>query len=206
MELFANLAAPSLSAGVDEVGRGPLAGPVVAGAVVLDSRRTIAGLVDSKRLSAPRREAIAIEIKTHALAWGIGEASVPEIDAMNILRASHLAMQRAVAALSLTPEVIFVDGNLLPAFAIPAVAVVKGDARVPEISAGAIIAKVARDEIMRALDGELPGYGFARHKGYPTAAHLAALLQLGPCAQHRYSFAPVRAAHRLDKATAGVGV
>lgn len=204
--MFANLAAPSLSAGVDEVGRGPLAGPVVAGAVVLDSRRTIAGLVDSKRLSAPRREAIAIEIKTHALAWGIGEASVPEIDAMNILRASHLAMQRAVAALSLTPEVIFVDGNLLPAFAIPAVAVVKGDARVPEISAGAIIAKVARDEIMRALDGELPGYGFARHKGYPTAAHLAALLQLGPCAQHRYSFAPVRAAHRLDKATAGVGV
>ena len=169
MELFANLAAPVFSAGVDEVGRGPLAGPVVAGAVVLDARRPIRGLADSKRLSARRREALAVEIKDHALAWGLGEASVAEVDAMNVLRASHLAMQRAVAALALTPEVIFVDGNLLPAFAVPAVAVVKGDARVAEISAGAILAKVARDEIMRNMDTELPGYGFAKNKGYPLS-------------------------------------
>ena len=201
MELFANLAAPAFSAGVDEVGRGPLAGPVVAGAVVLDARRPIIGLADSKRLSTQRREELAVEIRSHALAWGLGEASVAEVDAMNILRASHLAMQRAVAALALTPEVIFVDGNLLPAFAVPAVAVVKGDARVAEISAGAIIAKVARDEIMRNLDSELPGYGFAKNKGYPTPEHLAALRKLGPCPQHRQSFAPVKEAVR---ATAGL--
>ena len=196
MELFANLAVPELSAGVDEVGRGPLAGPVVAGAVVLDRRKPIAGLADSKRLSARRREALALEIKARALAWGIGEASVAEIDTMNILRASHLAMQRAVAALSVTPQIIFVDGNLLPPFVTPAVAVVKGDGRVPEISAGAILAKVARDRIMQEMDTVIPAYGFARHKGYPTAEHLAALAAHGPCVHHRRSFAPVREAQQ----------
>jgi ribonuclease HII len=196
MELFSNLAVSSFSAGVDEVGRGPLAGPVVAGAVILNSRRPIAGLADSKRLTPRRREALAAEIKTHALAWALGHASVAEIDAMNILRASHLAMQRAVAGLSVAPEVIFVDGNLLPAFEAPAVAVVKGDSRVAEISAGAILAKVARDNLMREMDVQLPGYGFAKHKGYPTAEHLAALAQRGPCAEHRRSFAPVRNAEQ----------
>ena len=203
MELFADLAGQSLSAGVDEVGRGPLAGPVVAGAVILNPREPIVGLADSKRLTARRREALSEEIKAHALAWGLGQASVVEIDAMNILRASHLAMQRAVAALSISPDVIFVDGALLPAFATPAVAVVKGDSRVPAISAGAILAKVARDDMMRRLDGKLPGYGFARHKGYPTPQHLAALTLHGPSAHHRESFAPVRLARRAVAASVG---
>ncbi len=197
MELFANLAVPRHSAGVDEVGRGPLAGPVVAGAVILDSRKPIVGLADSKRLSAQRREALSEEIKAHALAWAVGEASVAEIDTVNILRASHLAMQRAVAALAQVPEVIFVDGNLLPAFLVPAVAVVKGDSRVPEISAGAIVAKVTRDAMMRDMDAAFPDYGFAGHKGYPTPQHLAALAEHGPCRHHRNSFAPVREARRV---------
>ena len=204
MELFANLAVPCHSAGVDEVGRGPLAGPVVAGAVILDSRKPIVGLADSKRLSAQRREGLAEEIQTRALAWAVGEASVVEIDAMNILRASHLAMQRAVAALAQVPEIIFVDGNLLPAFFVPAGAVVKGDCRVPEISAGAILAKVARDAMMRDLDAAFPDYGFAKHKGYPTPQHLAALSLHGPCRHHRNSFAPVREARRMGTAAAQV--
>lgn len=192
MGLFDDLAGTNLTAGVDEVGRGPLAGPVVAGAVVLDPLRPIDGLKDSKRLNARRRAELAEEIRAKALAWGLGRAEVEEIDALNILRASHLAMQRAVAALSVEPEMILVDGNLLPVFSVPAVAVVKGDARVPEISAGAILAKVARDREMIELDRLYPGYGFAGHKGYPTAEHLSALAELGACAVHRTSFAPVR--------------
>ncbi|MEJ2090069.1 MAG: ribonuclease HII [Gammaproteobacteria bacterium] len=189
--LFEGLASPELSAGVDEVGRGPLAGPVVAAAVVFGARRP-EGLKDSKRLTARRRSVLAVEIESAALAWGIGRASVAEIDRLNILRASHLAMQRAVLALGTRPEVLLVDGNLLPFFDIPAVAVVKGDDRVPEISAASIIAKVARDEEMAALAERYPGYGFERHKGYATSEHLAALELLGPTPAHRQSFAPVR--------------
>ncbi|MCZ6640301.1 MAG: ribonuclease HII [Gammaproteobacteria bacterium] len=199
MALFDGLAGPALSAGVDEVGRGPLAGPVVAGAVILDNRIRIVGLKDSKRLSARQREALAVEIRECALACAVGRAEVEEIDELNILRASHLAMQRAVAALSQAPEVIYVDGNLLPRFAIPAVAVIKGDTRVPEISAAAILAKVARDAEMVALARRYPGYGMERHKGYATPEHLIALDRLGTCALHRRSFRPVRLASALER-------
>ena len=199
MALFDGLAGPAVSAGVDEVGRGPLAGPVVAGAVILDNRVPIAGLKDSKRLSANQREALAMEIRKRALAYGVGRAEVEEIDELNILRASHLAMQRAVAALLFEPEVIYVDGNLLPRFAIPAVAVVKGDTRVPEISAAAILAKVARDREMVELARRFPGYGMEKHKGYATAEHLAALDRLGSCALHRKSFRPVRLASLRER-------
>lgn len=192
--LFDELSAPGLSAGVDEVGRGPLAGPVVAGAVVLDPARPIAGLKDSKRLSAARRELLADEIRRSALAWGLGRAEVTEIDRLNILRASHLAMQRAVVALGIEPEVILVDGNMLPAFDRPAVAIVKGDGRIAEISAGAILAKVHRDREMTELAVRYPQYGFDRHKGYATAEHLRALATIGPCPVHRSSFAPVQRA------------
>jgi len=191
---FDELVRPRLSAGVDEVGRGPLAGPVVAGAVLLDPRRPISGLKDSKRLSVAQRTRLAAEIKEKALAWALGRAEVAEIDVLNILRASHLAMQRAVAALAIEPEIIFVDGNLLPQFDRPAIAIVKGDDRIPEISAGAIIAKVERDLEMTRLGLRFPGYGFARHKGYATAEHRAALGRLGPCPLHRSSFAPIRTA------------
>ncbi len=184
---------PALPAGVDEVGRGPLAGPVIAAAVVLRSAGP-PGLADSKKLTAKRREVLAAQIRDLALSWGIGRAEVDEIDQMNILRASHLAMQRAVAALSVDPEVVLVDGNLLPSFPVPAVAVVKGDDRVPSISAASILAKVARDEEMCTLAAQYPEYGFERHKGYGTAAHLSALARLGPTPIHRRSFAPVRAA------------
>ncbi len=200
MRIFDDLALPRLCAGVDEVGRGPLAGPVVAGAVVLDARRPISGLKDSKRLTALQRARLAAEIKQQALAWALGWADVAEIDRVNILRASHLAMQRAVAALGVEPDIILVDGNLLPAFDRPAVAVVKGDTRVPEISAGAIIAKVDRDLEMIELDSCFPGYGFARNKGYPTAEHREALGRLGPCPLHRSSFAPVRDALNVTPA------
>ncbi len=159
---------------------------------MLDPLRPIDGLKDSKRLNARRRVELAREIRVKALAWGLGRAEVEEIDALNILRASHLAMQRAVSALAVEPEMVLVDGNLLPGFPVPAVAVVKGDTRVPEISAGAILAKVARDQEMAELDRLYPGYGFAGHKGYPTAEHLAALAELGACPVHRSSFAPVR--------------
>ena len=175
------------------MGRGPLAGPVIAAAVILRDAGP-EGLTDSKKLTARRREQLAADIRDCALSWGIGRADVEEIDQMNILRASHLAMQRAVAALSRAPEVVLVDGNLLPSFPIPAVAVVKGDDRVPAISAASILAKVARDEEMIALAEKYPGYGFERHKGYGTAAHLEALRALGPTAEHRRSFAPVRSA------------
>ena len=176
------------------MGRGPLAGPVIAAAVVLRSAGPD-GLTDSKKLTAKRREALADEIRDQALCWGLGRADVDEIDQMNILRASHLAMQRAVASLTVDPEVVLVDGNLLPSFPMPAVAVVKGDDRIPSISAASILAKVARDEEMCLLAQRFPGYGFERHKGYGTAAHLSALERLGPTPIHRRSFAPVRDAH-----------
>ncbi len=181
-----------LLAGVDEVGRGPLAGPVVAAAVILDPARPIMGLADSKALSEKHRQALDIEIREKALAWALGRAEVDEIDALNILQASLLAMQRAVAALSLVPHRALVDGNRCPLLACPAEAVIKGDQTVPVISAASIIAKVARDAEMVALDAVYPGYGFAVHKGYPTKAHLEALDRLGVLPIHRRSFAPVR--------------
>jgi len=193
--LFADLTGPFLPAGVDEVGRGPLAGPVVAAAVVL-ARGAPEGLADSKKLTPRRRQALAEEIRDIALCWGLGRAEVDEIDQMNILRASHLAMQRAVSALAVDPDMVLVDGNLLPGFPFPAVAVVKGDDRVPSISAASILAKVARDEEMCVLADTYPGYGFERHKGYGTRAHLEALRRLGPTDIHRRSFAPVREAVR----------
>jgi len=189
--LFEELASPAIRAGVDEVGRGPLAGPVVAAAVVFRGNHP-EGLKDSKRLTAKRRAELALEIRRSALSWGIGQATVAEIDTMNILRASHLAMQRAVAALTVRPEVLLVDGNLLPSFEVPAVALVRGDDRIAEISAASIIAKVERDAQMCALALDYPGYGLERHKGYATAEHLAALQRLGPTPVHRRSFSPVR--------------
>jgi len=179
-----------LIAGVDEAGRGPLAGPVIAAAVILGN--VIEGLADSKKLSAATRERLSLEIKARAQAWAIGRADVWEIDQMNILRASLLAMQRAVAALAIQPHEVLVDGNQLPALDCCARAVVGGDASVPEISAASIIAKVTRDREMGELDLHYPGYGLAVHKGYPTRAHVAALEQLGPSPVHRRSFAPVR--------------
>lgn len=187
-------AVEGLVAGVDEAGRGPLAGPVVAAAVVLDPARPIAGLADSKQLSANRRAVLAVEIRSRALAFGIAAATPAEIDTHNILQASLLAMRRAVAQLALTPQQVLVDGNRCPQLPMPVQAIIKGDSRVPAISAASILAKVHRDELMRALDQEFPDYGFAVHKGYPTAAHLQALHVYGPCPVHRRSFAPVRRA------------
>ncbi len=178
--------------GVDEAGRGPLAGPVVAAAVILDPAQPIVGLADSKKLSAARREQLAAEICLKAIAWSIAAASVEEIDEINIFQATLLAMQRAVAGLSLRPQEILIDGNRCPALDIPARAIVGGDATVAEISAASILAKTTRDAGMPALDVLYPGYDFVRHKGYGTAAHLAALRTLGPCPAHRRSFAPVR--------------
>ncbi len=198
--LFSDLSMRQCTAGVDEVGRGPLAGPVVAAAVILRPNAWPVGLKDSKRLTARRREVLAQEIRTQAWCWALGRAEVTEIDDLNILRASHLAMQRAVAGLSLRPEFLLVDGNLLPSFAIPAVAVIKGDDRVPELSAASIIAKVARDAEMVRAARDYPGYGLEKHKGYATAEHLAALQRLGPCPLHRCSFAPIREAARRARA------
>ncbi len=185
-------------AGVDEVGRGPLAGPVVAAAVMLDPNRPIPGLDDSKRLTARRREALSEEVRTHALAWALGRSEVDEIDRVNILQASMLAMERAVAALSIQPGHVYVDGNRLPNLPMAATAVVGGDALIAESAAASILAKVSRDAELVALDERFPGYGFAGHKGYPSRAHLEALERLGPCPEHRRSFAPVRA--RLERA------
>ncbi len=181
-----------LCAGVDEAGRGPLAGPVMAAAVVLDPERPIAGLVDSKRLSPQRREVLEIEIKDRALAWSLGAATVEEIDTVNILQASMLAMQRAVRGLAVTPTQVLVDGNRCPRFTIPARAIVRGDQAIAAISAASILAKVARDREMMELDACYPAYGFALHKGYPTRAHLEALARHGACPLHRKSYAPVR--------------
>lgn len=182
-----------LQAGVDEVGIGPLAGPVYAAAVLLDPAQPIEGLVDSKVLNARKREKLSVEIKAKAQSWSIASASVEEIDRLNILRASHLAMQRAVADLDVRPHVIYVDGNKAPHMELPVVAVVQGDRRIPQISAASIIAKVARDDLMARLDLEYPGYGFSGNKGYPTKQHFAALQSNGATPVHRRSFAPVRA-------------
>ncbi|HJW81350.1 MAG TPA: ribonuclease HII [Acidiferrobacterales bacterium] len=184
--------AGTIVAGVDEAGRGPLAGPVVAAAVVLGAAYPLDGLADSKTLSAMRREALAGQIRSHAAAWALGMASVEEIDRLNILQATLLAMQRAVQGLGMTPDLVLVDGNRAPRLACPVRTVVRGDALVKSISAASILAKVARDAILQNLDGEYPGYGFAIHKGYPTAAHRRALEALGPSPVHRRSFGPVR--------------
>lgn len=196
-DLFADLldeseATGAWVAGVDEAGRGPLAGAVFAAAVILDPERPIAGLNDSKKLSEKRRETLFVEIQAKALAWSIAEASAAEIDAINILQASLLAMQRAVAGLSRLPTEVLVDGNRAPAFACPARAIIGGDALEPCISAASILAKVARDHTLLELHARYPQYGFDRHKGYPTAAHMAALQAHGACPEHRRSFAPVK--------------
>lgn len=182
-----------LVAGVDEVGRGPLCGPVVTAAVILDPARPILGLNDSKKLSEARRERLFDEICEKALAWCIGRAEVEEIDRLNILQATFLAMQRAVAGLAVRPSLALIDGNRCPVLEVPAAPVVQGDGRVPAIAAASILAKVSRDREMAALDALYPGYGMAGHKGYPTPAHLEALRRLGPTPIHRRSFAPVRA-------------
>ena len=180
-----------LIAGVDEAGRGPLAGAVFAAAVILSPKRPIAGLADSKKLSAKKREFLFDEIRRHALSWAIASASVEEIDAINILQASLLAMRRAVDALEITPDAIVVDGLYCPKVGMPATAIVKGDSKVATISAASILAKVARDRDMLVLHAQYPEYGFDRHKGYPTAAHVAALERHGVSRVHRRSYAPV---------------
>ncbi|MDO5691615.1 MAG: ribonuclease HII [Pseudomonadota bacterium] len=185
---------PGLVAGVDEAGRGPLAGPVVAAAVILDPRQPIAGLADSKKLTARRRERLYDEICAKALCCSVAQASVEEIDRLNILQATLLAMQRAVAGLRLPPAKVLVDGNRLPTLGVLAEAIVDGDATVPAISAASILAKVHRDRWCAEVDAQWPQYGFAAHKGYGTAAHLAALRAHGACEHHRRSFAPVAAA------------
>jgi len=181
-----------LAAGIDEAGRGPLAGPVVAAAVILDPARPIDGLTDSKQLSAARRAELEVAIREQALTWAVGRAEVEEIDRINILQASLLAMRRAVQGLSVKPVAALVDGNCCPPLDIPVQAVVQGDLLVPAISAASILAKQARDREMIELDARFPGYGFAQHKGYATAAHLEALQRLGACPLHRSSYAPVR--------------
>ena len=183
-----------LVAGVDEVGRGPLAGPVVTAAVILDPENPIDGLMDSKKLSESRREELAVLIKERSLAWSIGRAEVEEIDEINILQATMLAMQRAVAGLSPAPKHALIDGNRCPQLICTAEAIIKGDGLVPSISAASIIAKVSRDNEMVELDALYPGYGLAGHKGYPTKAHRDALVELGVTPIHRRSFGPVKRA------------
>jgi ribonuclease HII len=193
-QLGLDWSAPGLVAGVDEAGRGPLAGPVVAAAVILDELAPIRGLADSKVLTPLRRERLFDEIRAKALALCIAEASVEEIDRLNILQATLLAMRRAVEGLRLVPQQVLVDGNRLPVLKVPATAIVKGDAKVAAISAASILAKVHRDRQCAALHAAWPQYGFDGHKGYPTEAHLAALRVHGACPAHRRSFGPVRAA------------
>jgi ribonuclease HII len=181
------------AAGVDEAGRGPLAGPVCAAAVILDPKRPIEGLNDSKKLSAKRREELAVLIRERAEAWSVAWGSVEEIDAINILQATMAAMRRAVAGLSVRPRLVIVDGNRVPeGLGVPAVALVKGDARAAAISAASILAKTSRDALMRELDEKYPGYGFARHAGYGTAAHIEAIRRLGISPVHRKTFEPVK--------------
>ncbi|CAE6934204.1 MULTISPECIES: ribonuclease HII [Pseudomonas] len=181
-----------LVAGVDEVGRGPLCGAVVTAAVILDPARPILGLNDSKKLTEARREMLFDEIREKALSWCIARAEVEEIDQLNILHATMLAMQRAVEGLSVTPKLALIDGNRCPKLNVPSASVVKGDSSVAAIAAASILAKVSRDREMLALDAQYPGYGIAKHKGYPTPVHLEALRRLGPTPIHRRSFAPVR--------------
>ncbi|MBD2813867.1 ribonuclease HII [Xenorhabdus sp. Flor] len=187
----------NLIAGVDEVGRGPLVGAVVTAAVILDPANPIAGLMDSKKLTEKRREAFYLEIKEKALCWSLGRAEPEEIDQLNILHATMLAMQRAVAGLVIQPDYVLIDGNRCPVLSMPAQPVVKGDSLVAEISAASILAKVTRDREMAELDKQFPGYGFAKHKGYPTALHLEKLSLLGATEHHRRSFAPVKRALTL---------
>lgn len=183
---------PLLVAGVDEVGRGPLAGPVVAAAVILDPERPIEGLADSKKLTEKRREALSEEIKEKALSWSISRADVEEIDQINILQASLLAMKRSVETLSRQPELALIDGNHCPELDCAMEAIIKGDSKEPAISAASILAKVARDNEMKAMDDKYPGYGFAKHKGYPTKQHREAIIKLGITDIHRKSYAPVQ--------------
>ena len=189
--------APGHTAGVDEAGRGPLAGPVVAAAVILDAARPIAGLADSKQLSPGRRTRLAAEIRAGSTAWGVGWADAAEVDALNVLQATFLAMRRALLALHVAPAHVIVDGDRCPVLrdlspACSVEAVVKGDVTVPSVSAASILAKVARDEFMCRLEERYPGYGLGGHKGYPTASHLEALRRLGPSPVHRLSYAPVQ--------------
>ncbi|AQT62213.1 ribonuclease HII [Cellvibrio mixtus] len=193
MEPFISIYQGELCAGCDEVGRGPLAGDVVAAAVILDPRNPIMGLDDSKKLTEKKRELLFDEIQAKAKSWCIARASVAEIDSLNILQASLLAMTRAVQGLAIEPEHVLVDGNKLPKWKYTAEAVVKGDSRVAAISAASILAKVTRDREMVSLDKVYPGYGFADHKGYPTKVHMDALERLGVTPIHRRSYAPVRA-------------
>lgn len=186
-------------AGVDEVGRGPLAGPVVTAAVILPDNYELVGLTDSKKLTARRRQALAAQIRADAVACCVASASVAEIDRLNILHATMLAMQRALAALEPPPQQAWIDGNRAPDVAMPTRTFVGGDARIAVISAASIVAKVERDRQMVALDAEYPGYGFARHKGYGTKAHREALAALGPTPVHRRSFAPVRRALSVER-------
>ncbi len=181
-----------LIAGVDEAGRGPLAGPVVAAAVILDPAKPIEGLADSKRLSAKKREILFQQIQSDALAWAIAQASVEEIDDINILQASLLAMRRAVLQLSTAPQRVLVDGNKCPDLPYPCEAIIRGDDSVAAISAASILAKVSRDRQMVELEKAFPGYGFAQHKGYPTKAHRRVLKQIGISCHHRKSFSPVK--------------
>ena len=191
-DLFAGVTSARI-AGVDEAGRGPLAGPVYAAAVILDPRRPIKGLADSKVLTVSARDRLAIEIYANTSAYAVASASAAEIDSLNILQATLLAMQRAVRALGAVPEEVWIDGNRAPDLPYPVRTIVRGDALVAAIAAASILAKTARDAVLIALEAQYPGYGFARNKGYPTAAHLAALTKLGPTPEHRRSFAPVRA-------------
>ena len=182
-----------LVAGVDEAGRGPLAGNVVAAVVILDKEKNIPGLNDSKKLSANTRESLSVQIRQEALAYAIAEADVREIDSINILQATMLAMQRAVSALTLEPEFIYVDGNCMPVWNYLSKALIKGDQRIQSIAAASILAKVHRDQCLLRLHEQFPAYGFAKHKGYPTPEHLAVLRELGPCPEHRLSYGPVKA-------------
>jgi len=186
-------------AGVDEVGRGPLAGPVIAAAVILDQDNPIEGLADSKKLSSRRRDELSSIIKIRAIAWAIGRAEVEEIDNINILQASLLAMSRAVELLKINPTLVLVDGNKLPKLKVEARAIIKGDSKIAEISAASIVAKVARDAEMDNLDKQYPGYGLGKHKGYPTKAHIQALQELGVTVIHRQSFKPVKKLLLLEK-------
>ncbi|KAB2825558.1 ribonuclease HII [Aliivibrio finisterrensis] len=181
-----------LFAGVDEVGRGPLVGAVVTAAVILDPNNPIEGLTDSKKLTDKKRELLFPEIQEKALAWSLGRCEAHEIDELNILQATMVAMQRAIAGLKITPDFALIDGNKVPDLPMAGLAVVKGDLRVQEISAASIIAKVTRDREMEELDKEFPQYGFAKHKGYPTKAHFAAIEEHGVIAEHRRSFKPVK--------------
>ncbi len=186
------MVAPVIICGVDEAGRGPLAGPVVAAAVILDFNKPISGLADSKKLSEKRRSQLSLEIKEYSVSWAVGRAEVAEIDSINILQATLLAMKRAVQGLIITPDLVRIDGNQKPDLSLQMETIIRGDESVAEISAASILAKVTRDLEMQALDAAYPQYGFKKHKGYPTKAHVAALIEYGACPIHRQSFGPVK--------------